>query len=88
MSSQSQSSPIPPAPPALTVPSTTTQATSTPPSPKGEASMSTVVNSVGALKDQAPKVYHAILQSLATTICREMKTQQDHLKEIQKEYQQ
>lgn len=45
----------------------------------------TSVSSVADLKEQAPKVYNAMMQGIAMDICNSMKKHQDHLKQMMDE---
>ena len=46
----------------------------------GEPTSSTIVSSLSNLKDQAPKLYNAMLMGIATNICNQMQHAQERIK--------
>ncbi len=57
------------------------------PNPNGaEVSSMTRIGSLAELKEKSPKVYDAMMQGIATTICNRMKDHEERRQKIIKEY--
>lgn len=49
---------------------------------KGEATVATTINSLADLKKKSPELYQKMMESLAMSVCNDMKAHQDRLKSM------
>lgn len=75
---------VPAAPPPVQAPSSSDPTTAGAVAQQNYAAVSgkSKVSSLNELKEKAPEVYRAMVEGIATTICEEMKRNQEHLKKI------
>jgi hypothetical protein len=53
--------------------------------PSGAVSGSTIINNLADLKEKAPEMYQKMLEGIAQTICRQIKRQDDRLRQKMRE---